>query len=128
MIRLVLNRYYDRYQIPLFIVENGLGAKDQLVREESGTLTVHDDYRIKYMQEHLLQVSEAIKDGVEIIGYTAWGCIDCVSMSTAQLSKRYGLIYVDRNDDGSGSFKRYKKKSFHWYKEVIRTNGRILTD
>ncbi|HFR3434780.1 TPA: family 1 glycosylhydrolase, partial [Streptococcus suis] len=125
-LRLTLNRYYDRYQIPLFIVENGLGAKDQLVKDEAGGLTVHDDYRIQYMQEHLLQVAEAIQDGVEVMGYTSWGCIDCVSMSTAQLSKRYGLIYVDRNDDGSGSLTRYRKKSFYWYKEVIQSNGSIL--
>lgn len=125
-LRLVLNRYYDRYQIPLFIVENGLGAQDQLVEDGSGNLTVNDDYRIRYMKEHLLQVAEAIQDGVEIMGYTSWGCIDCVSMSTAQLSKRYGLIYVDRKDDGSGTLKRYKKKSFNWYKEVIHTNGAIL--
>lgn len=78
------------------------------------------------MKEHLLQLLEAIKDGVDIMGYTSWGCIDCVSMSTAQISKRYGLIYVDRNDDGSGSFNRYKKKSFNWYRDVIKSNGEIL--
>lgn len=122
-LRLTLNRYYDRYQIPLFIVENGLGAKDQLVQDESGEWTVQDTYRIQYLKEHLLQVAEALKDGVEIMGYTAWGCIDCVSMSTAQLSKRYGLIYVDRQDDGTGTLKRYRKKSFDWYAEVIQTNG-----
>ncbi len=127
-LRLTLNRYYDRYQIPLFIVENGLGAKDELIKDELGNLTVKDDYRIKYMKEHLLQVLEAIKDGVEIMGYTSWGCIDCVSMSTSQLSKRYGLIYVDRNDDGSGTFNRYKKKSFNWYKDVIKSNGKTLID
>ncbi|WP_079111646.1 family 1 glycosylhydrolase, partial [Streptococcus pneumoniae] len=105
-LRIILNRYYDRYQIPLFIVENGLGAKDQLIKDELNNLTVQDDYRIQYMKEHLLQVAEALQDGVEIMGYTSWGCIDCVSMSTAQLSKRYGLIYVDRNDDGNGTFNR----------------------
>lgn len=125
-LRIILNRYYDRYQIPLFIVENGLGAKDQLIKDELNNLTVQDDYRIQYMKEHLLQVAEALQDGVEIMGYTSWRCIDCVSMSTAQLSKRYGLIYVDRNDDGSGTFNRYKKMSFTWYKEVIESNGESL--
>lgn len=127
-LRLVLNQYYDRYQIPLFIVENGLGAKDQLVQTADGSMTVHDDYRIDYMSQHLVQVAKAIEDGVEVMGYTAWGCIDCVSMSTAQLSKRYGLIYVDRNDDGTGQLTRYKKKSFDWYRQVIQTNGRYLED
>lgn len=125
-LRIILNRYYDRYQIPLFIVENGLGAKDQLIKDELNNLTVQDDYRIQYMKEHLLQVAEALQDGVEIMGYTSWGCIDCVSMSTAQLSKRYGLIYVDRNDDGNGTFNRYKKMSFTWYKGVIESNGESL--
>ena len=107
-------------------MENGLGAKDQLIKDELNNLTVQDDYRIQYMKEHLLQVAEALQDGVEIMGYTSWGCIDCVSMSTAQLSKRYGLIYVDRNDDGSGTLNRYKKMSFTWYKEVIESNGESL--
>lgn len=124
-LRLVLNDFYDRYQLPLFIVENGLGAKDVLVDGPNGP-TVEDDYRIDYMQKHLIQVGEAIKDGVELMGYTSWGCIDLVSASTAQLSKRYGFIYVDRHDDGTGSLARYKKKSFDWYKEVIATNGQSL--
>lgn len=127
-LRLVLNQYYDRYQIPLFIVENGLGAKDQLVPTADGSWTVEDDYRIDYMNQHLVQVAKAIEDGVEVMGYTSWGCIDCVSMSTAQLSKRYGLIYVDRDDDGKGSLARYKKRSFDWYRQVIQTNGRCLKD
>ncbi|MDO5365532.1 glycoside hydrolase family 1 protein [Streptococcus dysgalactiae] len=127
-LRLVLNQYYDRYQIPLFIVENGLGAKDQLVPTSDGSWTVEDDYRIDYMNQHLVQVAKAIEDGVEVMGYTSWGCIDCVSMSTAQLSKRYGLIYVDRDDDGKGSLARYKKRSFDWYRQVIQTNGRCLKD
>ncbi|EIQ81427.1 UNVERIFIED_CONTAM: glycoside hydrolase family 1 protein [Streptococcus canis] len=127
-LRLVLNQYYDRYQIPLFIVENGLGAKDQLVPTADGSWTVEDDYRIDYMGQHLVQVAKAIEDGVEVMGYTSWGCIDCVSMSTAQLSKRYGLIYVDRDDDGTGQLTRYKKKSFDWYRQVIQTNGRCLED
>ncbi|MGG6797187.1 UNVERIFIED_CONTAM: glycoside hydrolase family 1 protein [Streptococcus canis] len=127
-LRLVLNQYYDRYQIPLFIVENGLGAKDQLLPTENGSWTVEDDYRIDYMKQHLIQVAKAIEDGVEVMGYTSWGCIDCVSMSTGQLSKRYGLIYVDRNDDGKGSLARYKKRSFDWYRQIIQTNGRCLED
>lgn len=125
-IRLVLNDFWDRYQLPLFIVENGLGAKDELIQDENGDYTVEDDYRIDYLQKHLQQVDEAIQDGVEVMGYTSWGPIDLVSMSTAEMSKRYGFIYVDRNDDGKGSMKRYKKKSFYWYKEVIETNGESL--
>jgi len=124
-LRLVLNQFWDRWQKPLFIVENGLGAKDELV-EVDGVKTVLDDYRIAYLNDHLVQVGEALADGVEVLGYTSWGCIDLVSASTAQLSKRYGFIYVDRNDDGSGTLDRYKKKSFDWYAEVIRTNGASL--
>jgi 6-phospho-beta-glucosidase len=125
-LRYVLNRYYDRYQKPLFIVENGLGAVDELVTNEDGSRTVNDDYRIQYLNDHLVQVGEAIEDGVEVMGYTSWGCIDLVSASTAEMKKRYGYIYVDRNNDGTGSLERYKKKSFHWYKEVIATNGASL--
>lgn len=127
-LRIVLNEFWDRYQKPLFIVENGLGAKDELVTGEDGKPTVKDDYRIKYLNDHLVQVGEAIDDGVEVMGYTTWGCIDVVSASTAQLKKRYGFIYVDRHDDGSGTLDRYRKKSFHWYKEVIATNGGNLVE
>ena len=125
-LRLVLNQFWDRWQKPLFIVENGLGARDQLV-EVDGEKTVVDDYRIAYLNDHLVQVGEALEDGVDVLGYTSWGCIDIVSASTAQLSKRYGFIYVDRNDDGAGTLDRYRKKSFHWYADVIRTNGASLT-
>ena len=125
-LRLVLNRFYDRWQKPLFIVENGLGAKDVLVADGAGGMTVEDDYRIDYLNDHLVQVEEAIADGVPVMGYTTWGCIDLVSASTAQMSKRYGFIYVDRNDDGTGTLARYRKKSFHWYKDVIATNGACL--
>ena len=125
-LRLVLNRYYDRWQKPLFIVENGLGAKDVLVSDGAGGMTVADDYRIDYLSDHLVQVEAAIADGVPVMGYTTWGCIDLVSASTAEMSKRYGFIYVDRNDDGSGTLARYRKKSFHWYKDVIATNGGSL--
>lgn len=125
-LRYMLNVLWDRYQIPLFIVENGLGAVDRLVTDENGNKTVEDDYRIAYLKDHILQMEEAIEDGVELWGYTTWGCIDLVSASTAELKKRYGFIYVDRNDDGTGTLERYKKKSFNWYKEVIATNGECL--
>lgn len=127
-LRYILNQLYDRYQLPIFVVENGLGAKDQLEKDEKGQVVIQDSYRIDYMREHIIQMYEAMKDGVELMGYTSWGIIDLVSNTSNQMSKRYGLIYVDRNDDGSGSLKRYKKKSFDWYKEVIRTNGKNLLD
>ncbi|OIH82199.1 6-phospho-beta-glucosidase [Arthrobacter sp. UCD-GKA] len=125
-LRVVMNDYWERWGKPLFVVENGLGAKDQLV-EIDGEPTVLDDYRIDYLNDHLVQVREAIEDGAEVMGYTSWGCIDVVSASTAQLSKRYGFIYVDRNDDGSGTLDRYKKKSFGWYRDVIASNGATLS-
>ena len=124
-IRYVLNRFYNRWQKPLFIVENGLGAADELI-EENGVKTVKDDYRIKYLNDHLLQVEEAIEDGVPVLGYTTWGCIDVVSATSAELKKRYGFIYVDRNDDGTGTLERYRKKSFYWYKDIIASNGESL--
>lgn len=127
-LRYTLNRFYDRYQKPLFIVENGLGANDELIMQTDGSYTVEDDYRIQYMNDHLIQVSEAIKDGVDVLGYTAWGCIDLVSCSTAEMKKRYGFIYVDLGNDGIGSMQRYKKKSFDWYKNVIATNGESLIE
>ena len=105
-LRYILNFYYDRYQKQLFIVENGLGAVDELIEDENGNKTVNDDYRINYLNDHLVQVAEAIEDGVELMGYTTWGCIDLVSASTAELKKRYGFIYVDRNDDGTGTLER----------------------
>lgn len=124
-LRVILNQFWDRWRKPLFIVENGLGAKDVLV-ERDGVKTVEDDYRIAYLHDHLVQVREAIEDGVELWGYTWWGPIDLVSASSAQLSKRYGFIYVDRNDDGTGTLTRYKKKSFDYYAEVISSNGASL--
>ncbi|WP_420856612.1 glycoside hydrolase family 1 protein [Tetragenococcus osmophilus] len=124
-IRYMLNLLYDRYQLPLFIVENGLGAVDDLI-EKNGEFTVNDDYRISYLSAHLQQIYEAIEDGVEVLGYTSWGPIDIVSNSVCEMRKRYGFIYVDRHNDGLGSFKRYKKKSFDWYKEVIATDGKSL--
>ncbi len=125
-LRYLLNVLYDRYEKPLFIVENGLGAVDEPITDSEGNITVEDDYRIQYLNDHLVQVAEAIEDGVEVMGYTTWGCIDVVSASTAELKKRYGFIYVDRKDDGSGTLNRYKKKSFNWYKEVIASNGASL--
>ena len=125
-IRYVLNMFWDRWQKPLFIVENGLGAVDELVDDGQGGKTVHDDYRISYLKDHLIQVREAIADGVPVMGYTTWGCIDVVSASTAELKKRYGFIYVDRHDDGSGTLTRYKKDSFFWYKDIIASDGAKL--
>ena len=127
-LRYTLNRLYARYQKPLFIAENGLGANDTLIPDGKGGMTVEDDYRIKYMNDHLVQVGKAIMDGVEVMGYTAWGCIDLISCSTAEIKKRYGMIYVDLNSDGTGTLARYKKKSFDWYKKVIETNGECLEE
>lgn len=125
-LRYILNEFYERYQKPLFIAENGLGAYDELVKGEDGEYTVNDDYRIEFLKQHLLQVEQAIEDGVDIMGYTSWGCIDLVSASTAEMDKRYGYIYVDRNNQGVGTLNRYRKKSFYWYKKVIETNGESL--
>ena len=127
-LRIILNDYWDRWRKPLFIAENGLGATDELIDGGPDGRTVDDDYRIAYLNDHLVQVREAIADGVGLLGYTAWGPIDLVSMSTVQMSKRYGFIYVDRNDDGSGTLSRYRKKSFDWYRQVIATNGGSLRD
>lgn len=120
-LRILLNRLYDRYQVPLFIVENGLGAVDELVDGK-----VHDDYRIDYLRQHIHQMSLAIEDGVELMGYTTWGCIDLISASTSEMSKRYGFVYVDQDDEGNGTLDRYRKDSFYWYKKVIETNGANL--
>ncbi|WP_440897603.1 6-phospho-beta-glucosidase [Amphibacillus sp. Q70] len=120
-LRVTMNNLYDRYKKPLFIVENGLGAVDKLEND-----TVEDDYRIEYMRDHLEQMIEAVNDGVDLLGYTSWGCIDLVSAGTGEMKKRYGFIYVDRDNEGKGSGKRYKKKSFDWYKKVIETNGEQL--
>ncbi|MDQ0361408.1 glycoside hydrolase family 1 protein [Breznakia pachnodae] len=121
-LRYTLNEIYDRYRIPLMVVENGLGAYDKI--EDDGS--INDDYRIDYLREHIEQMGEALKDGVDLIGYTPWGCIDLVSASTGEMAKRYGFIYVEKYDDGSGDFARRKKKSFDWYKEVIASNGEKL--
>lgn len=122
-LRVALNNLYDRYQIPLFIVENGLGARDSVEVDES----IHDDYRIEYLKEHIIEMKKAIElDGVDVMGYTAWSSIDIVSAGTGQMTKRYGFIYVDRDDDGNGTLKRIKKDSFYWYQEIIKSNGSIL--
>ena len=119
-LRITMNALYDRYQKPLFIVENGLGAVDVL--NEDGT--VEDDYRIAYLEAHIKQMIDAVElDGVDLLGYTSWGCIDLVSASTGEMKKRYGFIYVDKDNDGNGTLKRYKKKSFNWYQNVIANNG-----
>ncbi|MGQ7338830.1 glycoside hydrolase family 1 protein [Streptococcus suis] len=124
-LRITLNKLYDRYQVPLFIVENGLGALDKV--EEDGS--IEDSYRIAYLEKHIQQMYEAIEDGVELMGFTPWGCIDLVSASTSEMSKRYGFIYVDADDQGKGSFDRSRKASFYWYKDVIASNGaNVLTE
>lgn len=121
-LRITCNSLYDRYQKPLFIVENGLGAND--VIEEDGS--INDDYRIEYLREHIKAMKEAVIDGVDLIGYTPWGCIDIVSASTGEMKKRYGFIYVDKDNEGNGTLERRKKKSFYWYKDVINSNGENL--
>lgn len=119
--RITANQLWDRYQKPLFVVENGLGAIDEVVDGK-----IKDDYRINYLKAHINEMKEAIKDGVEIIGYTSWAPIDIVSASTGEMKKRYGYIYVDRDNSGDGTLERSKKESFNWYKNVIETNGEIL--
>ncbi|NQP51701.1 6-phospho-beta-glucosidase [Streptococcus suis] len=124
-LRITLNKLYDRYQVPLFIVENGLGALDKVEADGS----IEDSYRIAYLEKHIQQMYEAIEDGVELMGYTPWGCIDLVSASTSEMSTRYGFIYVDADDQGKGSFDRSRKASFYWYKDVIASNGaNVLTE
>ncbi|MGM1023242.1 MAG: glycoside hydrolase family 1 protein [Bacillota bacterium] len=118
-LRLSLNELYSRYEVPLFIVENGLGAYDKV--EEDGS--IQDDYRIDYFRAHFEQMHEAILDGVELMGYTSWGAIDLVSYSSSEMEKRYGFIYVDKDNDGNGTLERKRKKSFYWYKDVISNNG-----
>ncbi|WP_264290169.1 6-phospho-beta-glucosidase [Duffyella gerundensis] len=122
-LRYALSALYERYQKPLFIVENGFGAYDKI--GDSGI--IEDDYRIDYLRAHIEEMKKAVfDDGVELMGYTPWGCIDCVSFTTGQYDKRYGFIYVNKHDDGSGDFSRAKKKSFSWYQQVIASNGEQL--
>ena len=119
----MLSQYWDRYQIPLLIAENGFGALDQVEADGS----IHDPYRIDYYRQHIAQLKEAVKDGVEVIAYCAWGPIDIISSSSAEMSKRYGFIYVDQDDLGQGTRKRSRKDSFYWYQKVIATNGEDLS-
>ena len=122
-LRASLNYLYDRYQKPLFIVENGMGALDTV--NEDGS--IDDDYRIEYLKEHIKAMMDAVEqDDVDLMGYTPWGCIDLVSAGTGEMRKRYGFIYVDKDDEGKGTLKRSRKKSFFWYKDVIATNGQCL--
>ena len=119
-LRYSLNWFTDRYKVPLFIVENGFGAYDTL--EEDGS--IHDPYRVEYLQHHISEMKKAVEeDGVDLMGYTPWGCIDLVSAGSGEMDKRYGFIYVDKHNDGTGDLSRRKKVSFEWYKEVISTNG-----
>ena len=123
-LRITMNSLYDRYQKPLFIVENGLGAVDKVEADGS----IHDTYRIDYLRAHIEQMEKAInEDGLPLMGYTTWGPIDLVSASTGEMKKRYGFIYVDKDNDGNGTLARSRKDSFYWYKKVINTNGDDLT-
>lgn len=123
-LRYALNWFSDRYDVPLFIVENGLGAFDKV--EENGS--IHDDYRIDYLRQHIEQMKLAVEvDGVKLMGYTPWGIIDLVSAGTGQMEKRYGVIYVDKDDQGKGTLARSKKDSFDWFHKVIQSNGEDLT-
>lgn len=121
-LRYTLNEIYGRYRIPLMVVENGLGTRDE--KSEDGK--IHDSYRIDYLRQHIEQMKEAVKDGVDLMGYTPWGCIDLVSASTGEMAKRYGFIYVNKFDDGTGDLSRERKDSFYWYKKVIESNGEEL--
>ena len=121
-LRYLLNEIYSRYEVPIMIVENGLGAVDEIASDGG----IHDDYRIAYLKAHIEQMKEAIEDGVDLIGYTPWGCIDLVSASTGEMKKRYGFIYVDKDNDGNGTLERKRKDSFFWYQKVIRSNGELL--
>lgn len=119
--RYVLNDLNDRYQIPLMVVENGLGAKDEL---EDGA--VHDPYRIAYLREHIKALREAVEDGVDIIGYMPWSAVDLIALSTGNIEKRYGFVYIDADNEGNGSYDRIRKDSFRWYKKVIASRGEDL--
>ena len=122
-LRIALNQLQDRYHKPLFIVENGLGAYDKSTDDHK----VHDEYRINCLRDHIEEMKKAVnEDGVDLMGYLPWGCIDLVSASTGEMNKRYGFIYVDEDNHGKGTMKRYKKDSFDWYKKVIASNGADL--
>lgn len=121
-LRYTLLKLYDRYHIPLMIVENGLGAVDVLEEDK----TIHDQYRIEYMRKHITEIQTAIDAGVNVMGYTMWAPFDIISSSTGEMKKRYGLIYINKDDEGNGDYARYKKDSFYWYRKVIQTNGEEL--
>lgn len=123
-LKISLIELYDRYKKPLIIVENGMGAVDKV--ESDGS--IHDDYRIQYFRDHLRQMKEAVEEGVELFGYTSWAPIDLISAGTSQMSKRYGFIYVDQDDEGNGTLERSRKDSFYWYKDVIASNGKSLDE
>ena len=125
-LRTMLNIHWDRYELPQFIVENGHSQIESLEKDKDGQFTIFDDYRIRTLKEHLIELNKAIGDGVEVIGYTNWAVMDFVSGTTGTMEKRWGFIYVDRHDDFSGTMKRYKKQSFDWYNKVIKTNGEYL--
>lgn len=118
-LRIALNDIYDRYQLPLMIVENGIGVSETVAEDGQ----IHDDYRINYLEKHIAEMEKAIDDGVELIGYTIWSAVDIVSASTGEMKKRYGIIFVDKYDDGTGNLDRKKKDSFYWYQKVIERNG-----
>jgi 6-phospho-beta-glucosidase len=120
--RITMNSLYDRYQKPLFVVENGLGAVDTVEDD----LSINDDYRIEYLSAHIRAMGEALDDGVMCLGYTPWSAIDIVSAGSGEMKKRYGFIYVDKDNDGNGTLARSCKKSFYWYKDVIASNGEKL--
>ncbi|MFB8374710.1 glycoside hydrolase family 1 protein [Paenibacillus taichungensis] len=119
--RFTLNELWDRYQVPLIPVENGMGARDEMIDGK-----IHDEYRIDYLRQHLIALKEAIKDGVSIMGYTYWGPIDIISAGTFDIEKRYGFIHVDLDREGNGTLNRTKKDSFYYYQNVIKTNGESL--
>lgn len=121
-LRISLNQMYDRYHLPIFVAENGLGAYDRVTEDKK----IHDSYRIEYMRKHIQQLKESVIDGVDLIGYTAWGIIDIVSCGSMEMSKRYGVIYVDIDDIGHGTGERLKKDSFYWYQKCIRSNGKDI--
>lgn len=121
-LRIMLNQVYERYQIPIMVVENGLGCRDEVGPDGA----IEDDYRIEYLREHIKAMGKAIVDGVEVWGYTPWGCIDLVSNADGEMAKRYGFVYVDKHDDGTGTMARSRKKSFAWYQKVIESNGEVL--
>jgi len=123
-LRYVLNVLYDRYNLPLFVVENGIG----LIEEPGEDGTIHDEFRQRYIKEHLRNVHEAILDGVDVMGYLYWGPIDVVSAGTGEMSKRYGFVYVDRQNDGSGTLERSKKESFGFYQDICQSNGDCLLE